>query len=161
MPGAASRRLALVGVFDCGDDRPQPDHARSPLSLPASAAGDEVLEWQAFSKSALTIDARPSADAGPATTVEFTVTHMLDDIPSEMHVWAALNYRTNIDVVTGDERIWRVAADGFDHAARAAWHGCLVEAQAGRVGRRATVTSARGPVDEREALAERWSVGCA
>ena len=40
------------------------------------------------------------------------VTHMLDDIPSEMHVWAALNYRTNIDVVTGDERIWRVAADG-------------------------------------------------
>jgi len=77
-----------------------------------SAAGDEVLEWQAFSKSALTIDARPSADAGPATTVEFTVTHMLDDIPSEMHVWAALNYRTSIDVVTGDERIWRVAADG-------------------------------------------------
>ncbi|MFO7567903.1 MAG: hypothetical protein R6X02_35005 [Enhygromyxa sp.] len=76
-----------------------------------SPDGAEVLEWRAFSKSALVIDRSAELPEG-ASVAAHVVTHLLDDIPTEMHVWAALNYQTPIGVVTEAGVLWMVDPSG-------------------------------------------------
>jgi hypothetical protein len=76
-----------------------------------SADGERVLESRAFSKTAIVIDPRTKPD-GDGELTGVVVSHLLDDIPTEMHVWAALNYGIAIGVAAADRSLWTVDAYG-------------------------------------------------
>lgn len=47
----------------------------------------------------------------PAELAAVAVSHLLDDTPTEMHVWAALNYQTPLRVTTEHDN-WMVDETG-------------------------------------------------
>jgi hypothetical protein len=75
-----------------------------------SPDGNQVLQWRAFTESALVVE---RAQLPPdATLTAVAVSHLLDDVPTEMHVWAALNYHTPLAVVTGRDTMWMIDETG-------------------------------------------------
>jgi hypothetical protein len=77
-----------------------------------SADGGSVVEWRAFSKTALALELHPAGMPEDASLEALVVTHLLDPIPTELHVWAALNYRTKLGVVIGSGTVWMIDVDG-------------------------------------------------
>lgn len=73
-----------------------------------SADGARVVEMRAFTESAMVLDRREA----PNDAATFVVSHLLDDTPTEVHVWAALNYLTPIGVVTRSGDSWMIDATG-------------------------------------------------
>jgi hypothetical protein len=76
-----------------------------------SADGASVVEWRAFSKTALALELHPAGMPEGASLEALVVSHLLDPIPTELHVWAALNYRTKLGVMTGST-LWMIDVDG-------------------------------------------------
>lgn len=76
-----------------------------------SADGARVVDWRAFSKTALALELHPAGMPEDSSVEALVVTHLLDPIPTESHVWAALNYRTKLGVVIGST-LWMIDVDG-------------------------------------------------
>jgi hypothetical protein len=75
-----------------------------------SPDGNRVTDWRAFTESALVLE---HAELPPdAALAAVAVSHLLDDTPTEMHVWAALNYHTPLAVVTDRDVIWMIDETG-------------------------------------------------
>ncbi|PRQ04910.1 hypothetical protein [Enhygromyxa salina] len=77
-----------------------------------SADGAQVVDWRAFSKTALALELRPAGMPEGASLEALVVTHLLDPIPTELHVWVALNYRIKLAVMTGSSAHWMIDVDG-------------------------------------------------
>lgn len=66
----------------------------------------KVVSHRRFMNSCMNVDAgRQRKGAKPVALV---VTHLLDPVPTEIHVWSSLAMRKPIYVGTGPERIWSV-----------------------------------------------------
>jgi len=68
-----------------------------------------VMNARPFGKSCLPLDA-PELPAG-ATAMGFFVNHILDTVPTEIHVFASYSMRAPLFVGTSDGRQWKVAGD--------------------------------------------------
>jgi hypothetical protein len=67
-----------------------------------------VLSHRRFMNSCMNVDTAATGGAVPAALV---LTHLLDPIPTEIHVWTSLAMRKPIFVGTGPQRIWSVTGD--------------------------------------------------
>ncbi|MCP3735115.1 DUF4329 domain-containing protein [Sphingomonas sp. RP10(2022)] len=75
------------------------------------AADGTVLSTRPYDKSCRTVDL-PSLPPG-AKPVGFVVNHLLDPVPTEMHVFASYSLRMPVFVSTPDGRRWKVASDAI------------------------------------------------
>lgn len=87
----------------------QTDAASYPMGgnyrVVVSAEG-RVLASRPYSVSCLNLTV-PKLPKG-ATPVGFMVSHVLDPVPTELHVFASYNLRAPLFVSTADKRVWRV-----------------------------------------------------
>lgn len=72
-------------------------------------ADGSVQASRAFTRTCLAMNSRQGIPAD-ATPVALTVTHLLDPIPTEIHVFTALSSGLDLYVATGD-RTWHVSRD--------------------------------------------------
>jgi len=73
-----------------------------------SADGRTVLERRNFAKSCLVLQKNPK-DTPPGTEVAaYTMSHFLDNTPTEIHVFLNLFYGKPLYVVTPDDRFWYI-----------------------------------------------------
>lgn len=87
----------------------QTEAARYPIggSYRVVVSGDgQVLASRPYSVGCLMLSP-PKLPEG-ATPVGFMVSHVLDPVPTELHVFASYNLRAPLFVTTPDKRVWRV-----------------------------------------------------
>jgi len=74
----------------------------------ASADGRTVLERRGFTKDCLVLSKRPKDLPPGVEATAYTLGHILDDIPTEVHVFLSLLYGKPLYVMTADRRLWSV-----------------------------------------------------
>jgi hypothetical protein len=73
-----------------------------------SADGRTILERRPFAKSCLVLQKNPK-NVPPGTEVAaYTMSHFLDNTPTEIHVFLNLFYGKPLYVVTADDRLWYI-----------------------------------------------------
>lgn len=65
--------------------------------------GDTVRSFRSFSEDAVVLDIGAMELPERAQPIAISVEHLLDEVPTEMHVWAAINYGLELVVVTEPE----------------------------------------------------------
>jgi hypothetical protein len=73
-----------------------------------SADGRTMLEHRGFTKSFLDLPKRPKDMPPDADLAAYTVSHLLDNTPTEIHVFLNLQCRKTFYVTTSDQRVWCV-----------------------------------------------------
>jgi hypothetical protein len=73
--------------------------------------GNDILSQRGFTKSCLNLSTDPSDMPSGAEPAAYTVSHLLDDVPTEIHVFLSLVYRKPFYVITRDDRLWRIEGD--------------------------------------------------
>lgn len=76
-------------------------------------ADGSVGPSRGFTKSCLTVGGEPQKGNQPAAMF---VTHLLDPVPTEIHVFTALAARVPVAVGTGPDKIWWVTGDNITSA---------------------------------------------
>lgn len=84
-----------------GTDVPYSGHNRAVIS-----PSGEILSVRPFTNSCLMASTAPNEEGNE--TVGLMVSHSLDPVPSEIHVYLSLHVGIPIDVLTADRTIWRV-----------------------------------------------------
>ena len=71
-----------------------------------SKDGNKVLSHRRFTKSCLILPTKPPDMPAGAELEAYTVSHLLDDVPTEIHVYLSLLHKKPFYVVTRDGRYW-------------------------------------------------------
>jgi len=77
----------------------------------------EVISQRPYSVSCLAMS-RPKEMPSGGKLVGLTVTHLLDPVPTEMHVLASLMLQLPVTVATNDNSVWRVTGTTIDRVNR-------------------------------------------
>jgi hypothetical protein len=73
-----------------------------------SADGRTVLHCRSFTNSCLVLEKNPKGTPPGVELAAYTVSHLLDNTPTEIHVLLNLLYGKPLYVVTADRRFWYV-----------------------------------------------------
>lgn len=83
------------------------------------ASGRTVKSFRPFAEGKTEIDISPAGKPEGARVMSVGVSHFLDEVPTEMHAWAAINYGVGLVVMTESEKkrrsmplLWQVAPTG-------------------------------------------------
>ncbi len=74
-----------------------------------SADGETVLSHRRYTNSCLTLPLKPADMPASAELVAYTMSHLLDNTPTEIHVFLSLLHRMPFYVMTPDGRPWYIA----------------------------------------------------
>ena len=77
-----------------------------------SADGQTILDWRGFAKDCPVLK-MPERDESDLDLASYTVVHVLDDRPTEIHVFLNLLCGRPLYVVTADRRVWCVEEGGI------------------------------------------------
>ncbi len=80
-----------------------------------SSDGKNVLSHRRFTKSCLNLPTNPPDMHPDDKLAAYTVSHLLDDVPTEIHVFLSLLYKKPFYVVTRDGRYWSVKGDNINY----------------------------------------------
>jgi len=76
-----------------------------------SGDGQNILSQRAFTKSCLNLPKNPPDMPPGVELAAYTVSHILDDVPTEVHVFLSLLHKKPFYVATRDGRSWYVEGD--------------------------------------------------